>query len=344
MLNQNLKRFIAQIPKCENHIHLEGSIYPEMLVNLAQKNGIPLPFESVENTGSFYEFQSFEDFERSFIYACSTLITADDFAQAVLALAAEGKEQNILYREVMFSYSCHQIRGIPLNTVLKGMYEGREEARKRYGVELDIIADIDRTLPAHESLEFVESVVQYKDEFDIIGVGLDAQEYGFPADLHTPAFAKAKEHGLTVTAHAGELDGYTSVYNALNAGAERIDHGVRAIEDEELCIYLAEKQIPLTVCPISNVRANIFESIEKCPISEFMQRDMLISINSDDPAFFRSNLIDNYMAVADAFKLNRNDIVNLAKNSFKITRLDQTRKNKYLQLVDDFVDSFIEEP
>jgi len=338
MLDPALKTYIDQIPKTELHCHLEGAIQPATLLKLAARHGIELPFSDEAGARAFYEFTSLNQFLGIFALACSTLKTREDYETITVDLGADAAAQGIVYREVFFTYAYHDRRSIPWEEVISGIASGREKAKQQYGVEMWFIADIDRTIDPQDGVRLVEMANASRDRAGIIGIGLDSQEIDYPAKRHIPAFELAKRLGLHRVAHAGEDVGPESVWDAIQSlEVERIDHGVRSIDDPELLKYLAEKQIPLTVCPLSNVELKVYPHLAAHPVKRLTDAGVLVMLNSDDPPMFHCNVLDNFYAVTETFNLGADEIDHYARNSFKAAFLDEERKAQYLGELDQAI-------
>lgn len=338
MLDPKLKSFIERVPKTELHCHLEGAIQPATLLKLAARHGIELPFSDEAGAQKFYEFTSLNQFLGIFALACSTLKTAADFETVTLDLGADASRQGIPYREVFFNYAFHERRGIAWDEVVKGIAAGREKARQMYGIEMQFIAAIDRTIDPQDGVRTVQMAYASRDVASIIGVGLDSQEIGYPAKRHKPAYDRAKELGLHRVAHAGEDVGPESVWDALESlDVERIDHGIRSIDDPRLVKVLAKRQIPLTVCPLSNIELKIYPNLAAHPVKRLKDAGVLVTLNSDDPPMFHGDVLDNYFAVADTFGLGLDEVVEFARNGFQATFLSQSEKGRYLERFDEAV-------
>lgn len=313
----DLKSFIAGMPKAENHVHLDGSTSPASALTLGRRNGVPLPFSSAEEAGEQYRYQNLGDFLRIVNAVCQVIQTEEDFAYLTEEMARDARAQNIRCREVMLSCHYHESRGIPFETQIRGFIRGRSIAWEKYGVYLCAVPEIDRTMPPEESLAFIDRLLPWREEAGIVAVGLDGAEDGYPARRHRAAFARARALGFHVTSHAGEACGPASVADSLDAaGSERIDHGVRSIEDPELVRHLAREEILLTVCPISNVALKVYPSLAAHPFKKLLDAGVPVTVNSDDPPFFSSNLNDNYCAVAQAFSLTPEELLKIARDAF----------------------------
>ncbi len=327
MLSTELKEFIARLPKAELHCHLEGAIQPGTLLTLAARHDIALPFSDEAGAAKFYEFTSLNQFLGIFALACSTLKTAADFETITLDLGADAARQGVPYREVFFTYAYHDRRGISWDEVVKGIAAGRAKAKAQYGVDMWFIADIDRTIDPADGVRLAEMAHASRDAAGIIGIGLDSQEIGYPAKRQQPAFQRAAELGLHRVAHAGEDVGPESVWDAIESlGVERIDHGVRSIDDERLLAYLAETQLPLTVCPLSNVALKVYPTLADHPVKRLMDKGVFVTLNSDDPPMFHTDVLDNYNAVAETFDLGAEGVEKLARNSFAGSFMDAEAK------------------
>ncbi len=331
MISPQLKQFIERIPKAELHCHLEGSIQPRTLIELAGRHGIELPFEDEQGAKAFYEFTDLNQFLGIFALACGTLKTAADFETITVDLGEDAARQNIPYREVFFTQAYHDRRDVPWQQVIEGLASGRRINKERFGVEMWFIADIDRTIDPQEAVRLVEKAHESREVAGIIGIGLDSQEIGYPASRQKAAYDLATELGFKKVAHAGEDAGPESVWDALKSlGVQRIDHGVRSIDDEQLIAHLVETQIPLTVCPVSNIALKVYPQMSAHPIKRLMDAGVLVTINSDDPPMFHTDLVNDYLQVTETFDLAVDDIETLARNSFEASFMQAESKAKYL--------------
>lgn len=331
MTAKKLKAFVAGMPKGENHVHMVGVMQSDFTMQLAKRNGIELP--NVDLLLS-HEFSGLADFISSYVIAASTLHSVEDYRDLVIYTGEEAKRQNIIYRECMFTDSCHMGRGIAMDTMFNGLRQGRDEMHRR-GIDMKFIAAIDRSESPEKSLAFVEGLAPYHDI--ISAVGLDGAENGFPPEIHEKAFRRAVELGFIVTAHAGEEGGPDSILGALDVlHASRIDHGVRAIESEELVHCLASMKVMLTTCPLSNISLKVYPDIAHHPLHKLYAAGCAVTVNSDDPAFFYSNLNDNYVAVIEAFHLTKEDTYEIAANAFRYSLADARQKADYLGKLNDY--------
>jgi adenosine deaminase len=325
----SLETFIRAMPKVELHVHLEGSIRPRTLLKLARRNNITLPARTLDELRAFYHFTDFAHFIRVYATIINCLQTPDDFALIAEEFGATMAEQQIRYAEITWSPVTHVGRlGIPFAELLRGVNRGRAAAKDKYGVEMRWIIDIVRNLHAKgfDGMETAEMAVQGH-AHGVVGLGLGGMEQGFPPELFTTAFTHARAHGLHSIPHAGEVDGPTSIWGALrDLKAERIGHGIRAIEDPELVEYLRVYQIPLEVCPTSNICTGVVADLGSHPIRQLYAAGVYITVNSDDPPMFNTTLTDEYLMLAHTFGFDADAIEQLVLNGVRATLLDHAEK------------------
>ena len=338
MINDSLRRLIQEIPKAEQHVHID-SIWPEFLLRLAERNRVELPFSDLEGAEKAYwtRYDTLEDFLDFWVFTMKVLQTEEDYADLIIEAARDAQEQNIIYREGMFTYAgAHESRGIPLDVVMSGFAAGFAEVEKSYDVDLQLIAEIDRTIEPSRGIEFVRALESYRDQVPIIAIGLDMQEEGYPGSQHAETFHLAKELGYFTTAHCGETGTEDIWITMENLPLDRLDHGVLCIDDDTLVQEILDRDLPMTVCPQSNVVIAQFPTMEAHPTYEMMKRGLNISINSDDPPFLHGfNLIDNYLAIAEAFELKTEDIIGLVRNGFA----SSFKGARHLERVDTWLES-----
>ncbi|MDO4648147.1 MAG: adenosine deaminase [Eubacteriales bacterium] len=333
-MEARIEELIRAIPKAENHYHLDA-ISAELMWKFANRNHVEIPYQSLEEVKQVYKYQSLEEFVNVYLIACSTIMTEEDIYDMVIDCAQAMKEQNIVYREAMFDYpACFGSRGIPFSVIASGLEKGLKAAKEEFGADIRLIANLDRMSDVTVNLEYLHEMVNYLDRLPIIAVGLDNAENGFPAHNQTEAFAFAKEHGLFLTAHAGEDCGAESVRDAMESlKLDRIDHGIRAMEDDDLMEILAEREILCTVCPESNIVLGAASSWEVLPIRRFMDQGIRFSISSDDPPFFSMDMAGNIIKIAEVFELSEVEIRELILNSFRYNFAGQ----EYLPLVESWI-------
>ena len=324
-----LKEFIAGMPKAENHVHQDGCTTPQSALFLSGKNGVPIPFSTPEEADALFRYENLGDFIRVIDGTNAVIQNEDDIAFLVTEIGRDAKRQNIRLREVMLACDFHEREGIPLDEQLSGFVRGKEAAKELFDVELTCIPEVDRTMDPKKSALFPERLIPWREKAGIYAVGLESAEAGYPAHWHEEAFRSARELGFHVTSHAGEAYGPESIWDSIQSiGSERIDHGVRAIEDPELVRYLADQQIPLTICPFSNLSLKLFPDMASHSFGELYDAGIPISINSDDPTFFRGDLNENLEAVVRTFKLSKNRLFDLAANGFRLAFAPEEMKSR----------------
>lgn len=337
MISEKLTELIRTIPKGENHIHIEGSIPGETAVKLAKRNKIELPFSSEEEMKKYIKknVTSLDSFMASDRLINSVCINEEDFYEVILELGKRAKEQNIIYTEFLLDYPLNQVRNIPLKTVINGYEAGRQEAMKKYGIDITFIAGIDRSLSAEDSYQFIKSLEPYLGI--ITGIGMDCEERGNPCIEHKRAYELAEDMGLYLSAHAGEDPnaGDQAVQNIWDAvermHCKRIEHGVLSVNDRKLMNLLAEKEILLTICPLSNTMI-VYPDLSQHPLKRLMDQGIPCSINSDDPPYV-GDLIENMIQTADALELTEEDIFDMERNSLKYSICGQ----QHLPVLEDWI-------
>lgn len=334
-ISPKLKELICEIPKAELHCHID-SIPAKLLLRFADRNKVSLPFSDVKSAEKYIwdkKDGTLESFLEIWKITLCALHTEEDFYDMVIEFAKDAKEQNIIYREAMFSYFAHANRGVALDTVVNGLSAGWNEAKKRYDVDIRFIANIDRTIEPDKSFKFIKDITKYKEKLPIVSIGLDCAENGYPAYVHKEAFKLADKLGFYKTAHCGEDAEAYSVWDCINnIRVDRIDHGFKSDKDEYLMDYLAEKKILLTMCPTSNM-SSFTENPQDYPFKLFMEKGIKICVNSDDPPYGHGNLIDNFCAVTEYFNLSEKDIITLAKNAFEYNYCGK----EYLEQVNNWI-------
>jgi adenosine deaminase len=316
---------IELLPKAELHLHVEGTLEPKMVFSLAKKNGLALPYDSIEDLESRYSFTNLQSF-LDLYYACmSVLRTEDDFAELASAYLARAWSQGVRHAELFFDPQAHTSRGVPIDAVIDGLQRALAQAQQEWGMTGGLILCFLRHLPAADAMATLESVAHRSG--DLLGVGLDSAEVGFPPHLFADVFARAKELGLHAVAHAGEEGPPEYVWEALEIlNVERIDHGVRALEDPRLVAHLRDRRVPLTVCPLSNVRLGGVASIDLHRLKDMLDAGLVVTINSDDPAYFGGYIADNYRAVASALNLSDDHLRQMAAFSIEASFLPAEAK------------------
>ncbi|SJZ34930.1 adenosine deaminase [Marinactinospora thermotolerans DSM 45154] len=323
------------IPKAELHLHIEGTLEPELAFELAERNGIELPFDSVEELRRAYSFTDLQSFLDLYYALMSVLRTEQDFADLAAAYLERAAAQGVRHAEIFFDPQAHTSRGVAIGTVVTGLARALEDAERSLGISSRLILCFLRDRPAEEAMETLESARPHLHA--ITGVGLDSAEIGNPPEKFREVFAAARAAGLRRVAHAGEEGPADYVRQALDVlGAERIDHGVRCLEDPELVERLRREAVPLTVCPFSNVRLRVVERLEEHPLPKLIGAGLVVTVNSDDPAYFGGYVEDNLDGVRRALDLDPETVRELARNSFRAAFLDEERRAELIAEVDAY--------
>ncbi len=331
----SLEAFIRGIPKAELHLHIEGSLEPELMAALARRNGITLPWDDVEDIRRAYDFHNLQSFLDIYYRGADVLHRVQDFYDLTFAYFERAAADNVRHVEMFFDPQTHTARDVPFETVITGIHGACVDAESRLGISSKLILCFLRHLSPESALETLHSAVPFRPWLG--GVGLDSSEAGNPPSKFQEVFDEAREANFPVVAHAGEEGPAAYITEALDLlGARRIDHGVRCVEDEALVQRLIREQIPLTMCPLSNVKLRVFKDMSEHNLKQLMERGLMITVNSDDPAYFGGYVGDNFLAAARALDLTRAQIVTLAKNSFKASFLDDARKQTLIAEVERF--------
>lgn len=325
-----MSSFARLLPKAELHVHLEGAIRPETLLTLAERHGIPLPASDLEGVREFYRFRDFLHFIEVYTTICKCLRTPEDFYLVTKEFLANQAAMNVRYCEAFFAPGHFIKQEADLGAIVDAITQARKEGEREYGVRMQLIADISREMGAEFGLTIAREMVRIKDR-GVMGLGIGGAEAEFPAEWFEAAFRVAREAGMPVVAHAGEAAGPQSVWNALKVlKAQRIGHGVRSIEDADLVAYLAEHQIPLEVCPTSNLRIGIVSSYAEHPLRRLIEAGCLVTLNSDDPPMFNTDLVNEYEVAVSEFGLSRDQVEELSRNAIRASFLSEPEKRDYL--------------
>ncbi|MDE2593214.1 MAG: adenosine deaminase [Burkholderiales bacterium] len=331
--SSKLPALLQAMPKAELHMHIEGSLEPELIFALAQRNGVQLSYPSVEALRAAYAFSDLQSFLDIYYAGASVLLKEQDFHDMAWAYLSKCKAENILRTEMFFDPQTHTDRGVPFEVVIKGLSSACERARTELGVSAALIMCFLRHLSEDEALATLEASLPYKDHF--IGVGLDSSERGHPPEKFARVFARCQELGLHLVAHAGEEGPPQYIYNALDIlHVERIDHGVRCVEDPALVQRLIQQGTALTVCPLSNVKLCVFKDLKQHNLKTLLRQGVKVTINSDDPAYFGGYLNQNYLETAAALDLTAQDAYTLARNSFEAAFASEADKANWIAQLD----------
>ena len=327
---------IKRLPKAELHLHIEGSLEPELMFRLAKKNQIEIPYKDIEDVRNAYNFTNLQTFLDIYYAGANVLITQDDFYDLTWEYILKCVEDNVIHTEIFFDPQTHTARGVAFETVITGIKRALADAKVQYGITSCIIMCFLRHLSQEEAFETLEQALPFKD--DIIGVGLDSSELGNPPSKFVEVFKKAKEEGFKLVAHAGEEADFSYIYEALDLlDISRIDHGVQSIKSAELMQRLKDEQMPLTVCPNSNIELRVFDNYKEHNIKELLDYGLNITVNSDDPAYFKGYINQNFINISENLPLTEDDIITLVKNSFRSSFISDELKQQYLDKVDQAV-------
>jgi len=327
--------FVEGLPKAELHLHIEGTLEPDMMFRLAARNEITLPYPSVEALRSAYQFEKLQDFLDLYYQGMGVLRTEEDFYDLAWAYLEKARAQNILHAEIFFDPQGHTTRGIAFETVIDAICRALDNARKRLGISSRLIACFLRDRSASEAMATLDEILRHRDR--IVAVGLDSAERGHPPEKFAAVFDRARAAGLLTVAHAGEEGPADYVRGALDLlHVARIDHGNHALDDPALVERLVRERVPLTVCPLSNVRLCVVDTIVNHPLRAMLDKGLFVTVNSDDPAYFGGYLNENYIALQQALGLTDAQLARLARNSFTASFLPTADKQALVARVDAY--------
>ena len=331
-----MHRFIQQLPKVELHLHIEGSLEPELMFELAQRNQVDIPFASPQEVRDAYQFTNLQDFLDIYYQGANVLLHEQDFYDLTWAYLLRCKEDNVIHTEIFFDPQTHTARGVAFETVIEGISKALDQGKKELGISSQIIMCFLRHLSEEDAIKTLEQALPYKDK--IIGVGLDSSEQGHPPEKFTEVFRQAHAAGFLAVAHAGEEGPAMNIRNAIDIlGVHRVDHGVRCVEDNALVTELAETRMPLTVCPLSNLKLKVFEEMEEHNIVELLRQGLCVTINSDDPAYFGGYMTDNFNAVADAHPMSHEELAQFTLNAIEASFISDQEKQQMKNTVHKFL-------
>jgi adenine deaminase len=327
--------FIQGMPKAELHIHIEGSLEPEMMFELAERNGVSLRYASAEEARRAYDFGDLQSFLDLYYEGMQVLLYEQDFYDLTRAYLRKVSAQNVRHAEIFFDPQAHTDRGVPFETVISGIHRALLEGEQQLDISSELIMCFLRHLSADEAMETFRTALPFGDR--IVAVGLDSSEVGHPPRDFKAVFNEAREHGFLTVAHAGEEGPPEYIWQALDdLKVSRIDHGVRCTEDPKLVERLREEQVPLTVCPLSNVKLRVFDSIQDHNLKRMLDLGLRVTVNSDDPAYFGGYVDENFHAVQEGLHLSREDVYQLTKNSFRASFLDAGRKQELIDELEGY--------
>ncbi len=327
---------VAALPKAELHLHIEGTLEPELMFALAARNGITLPFPDVAAARRAYVFTDLQSFLDIYYQACAVLITEDDFAELTMAYLRRARAQGVRHAEIFFDPQSHTARGVPMGTVIGGIRRALDEGEQVLGITSHLIMCFLRHLSEDDAQHTLDEALPFREH--LTGVGLDSSERDNPPSKFERVFARARSEGLHTVAHAGEEGPPEYVWEALDLlGAERIDHGEGSMSDAALVGRLVRERTPLTVCPFSNVRLRVVDTLADHPVRRMLERGLRVTINSDDPAYFGGYVADNYAGVRTELGMTDEELVQCARHSFEASFIDSAQRAAYLAELDAFV-------
>jgi len=331
-MNMDIVKFIKKTPKTELHLHIEGTLEPNHMFEMAKKNNIKIPFSNIEEVKTAYKFSNLESFLKIYYQGSRVLLKEEDFFDLTWAYALKCKENNVVHTEIFFDPQTHVNRGVSFNTVINGIYKALKKANSEFGLTFKIIMCFLRHLDEASGFEMLDQALLHKDK--IIGVGLDSSEVGNPPRKFEKLFRNAIKNGFLTVAHAGEEGPSEYIWEALNLlKVKRIDHGVQCLQDKKLVEKLCVSQIPLTVCPLSNIKLCVFKKIEEHNLKEMLDKKLMVMVNSDDPAYFGGYINKNLIEIQAALKLSMDDIKTLIINSFKSSFLSEEEKKEWISKI-----------
>lgn len=338
-IDNKLKLFLLGIPKAELHVHIEGALEPELAFAIASRNNISLPFKSPEQLRKAYNFNNLQSFLDLYYAVSRILQDENDFYDVAMAYLKRAHLETVRHAEIFFDPQAHTQRGVPFKTVLRGIRRASIDAENEFGISSKLIMCFLRDLSTESALEALAQALIFKDS--IVGVGLDSSEIGNPPEKFKAVFDKARRQGFLTVAHAGEEGPSEYIWQALEAlKVSRIDHGIRCIEDPKLVRKLQSEGIPLTVCPLSNVKLGIFDTIREHNLKKLLDLGLCVTVNSDDPGYFGGYILENYIAVTQGLNLDKNDLYQIAKNSFDASFLTQEEKRKFVAELDNYMSEY----
>ena len=328
--------WLNSLPKVELHLHLEGSLEPELMFKLAKRNNIKLPFESVEQVRQAYEFGNLQDFLDIYYQGANVLQCEQDFYDLTWAYLEKCHSQNVIHVEPFFDPQTHTDRGIEFSIVIKGITRALNDAQQQLGITSQLIMCFLRHLSEAAAFHTLTQAEPFLDK--IKAVGLDSSEHGHPPEKFSRVYKKARDLGLLTVAHAGEEGPAEYIWTAINdLKVSRVDHGVRAIDDPELMMYLQKNRIPLTVCPLSNTRLRVFDNMSEHNILVMLEQGICVTVNSDDPAYFGGYMTENFTALADSLNMSKEQAKQLVLNSIEASFVDVLRKDEMRNLLNSSI-------
>lgn len=324
------------MPKAELHLHIEGSLEPGLMFKIAKRNNIQIKYKSVKQVKKAYKFNNLQDFLNIYYEGAGVLKTEQDFYDLTWAYLKKAHSQNVLHTEIFFDPQTHTSKGVYFNVVIEGIHKALTDAEEEFGMSAKLIMCFLRDLNPESAMKTLEESLPYKDR--IVAVGLDSAEVGNPPSKFKDVFERAYKEGFLTVAHAGEEGPAEYVWEVLKMlKVSRVDHGNRSLDDGKLVDRLVEEKIPLTICPLSNLKLKVVDNLKKHPLKKMMKKRLLVTINSDDPAYFGGYVNENYAKIAKALSLTKKDLYALAKNSFQASFLKDEEKEVMIKKLDCYM-------
>ncbi|SHO58449.1 adenosine deaminase [Vibrio quintilis] len=331
-----MQQFIQELPKVELHLHIEGTLEPELMFELAKRNQVEIPFSTPEEVKNAYQFTDLQSFLDIYYQGANVLLHEQDFFDLTWAYLQRCHEENVIHTEIFFDPQTHTARGIPFKTVIQGINRALEQARTELGISSQLIMCFLRHLSEEDAIETFNQALPYQSL--IAGVGLDSSEQGHPPEKFSKVFEMARNAGFLTVAHAGEEGPADNIITAIeDLGVSRVDHGVRCVENKKLVQQLAETRMPLTVCPLSNIKLCVFDTMQQHNIANLLKKGLCVTINSDDPAYFGGYMNANFIAVAKAHELTKNELAQFTLNAIEASFIAQEDKDTMTQRVLDYL-------
>lgn len=335
-MRASIENFIQGLPKAELHLHIEGTFEPELMFRLAKRNNVKLKYRSVEELRSAYHFKNLEDFLKLYYEGTAVLKEKQDFYEMTYAYLEKARSENVLHSEIFFDPQTHTKRGISFKTIVSGIHSALEDGREKLGISSKLIMSFLRDVSPESAEKTLSEALPYKNW--IVGVGLDSAEENNPPSRFKEVFSMARKEGFLTVAHAGEEGPAEYIREALDLlKVSRVDHCIHCLDDKDLTKELVERKIPLTVCPLSNVRLKVVRDIKQHPLKRMLDMGLMVTINSDDPAYLGGYINENYIAAAKALNLTKEELERIAKNSFMASFLEKSEKDKMIRKIDEYV-------
>lgn len=339
MQSRIIEKFIEGMPKAELHLHIEGTFEPEQMFEIAKRNNKQIRYNSVDELRAAYAFNNLQEFLDIYYEGANVLINQQDFYDLTYAYLQRVAKQNVIHTEIFFDPQTHTSRGISFSTIFNGIYNALKDGETKLGITSKIIMCFLRHLDADDAMKTLHESLEFKDK--IVAVGLDSSEVGNPPEKFQEVFRAAREYGYLTVAHAGEEGPASYIWGALDLlKVSRVDHGNKCLDDDKLVEKLITEKMPLTVCPLSNLKLRVVKEIENHPLRKLMNKNLIVTVNSDDPAYFGGYMNENYLAVQKALNLTKDEIIILAKNAFNASFLTEAEKQSCLLRLNNYIEEF----